>query len=706
MTALRTDLPPSIVQRAQRVFRLARARLVQERLLALQRETAQDAAAVRRAADQLHALAGTAAAGSRATLVAQELEAAAAGLGQLAEDLHRPFLLFVVGMGKFGKSTLINALLGQRAAAMDALPKTWKIDVFTCTLPPGIAQVRTYDGRVERLPVADAAALIDEEERRREESEEKVWELFQAQARHLASVTEKELLRQELEMLHLYRSPIVEVRWPVRAAGISRHFDVVDTPGLWQERPGRTAAGSGPSAGGPSGRAPLATGPGGGALAGPPFSLVSAEDLRSYYLQADGVLWLLDATKLAAGKPHELMRDLNAALGRVGGVARNAVAVLNRIDLVRRQGGDAAVARVVAQAREMLADLFWEVIPISAREALEAQEAGDPQRLRQSGLPELLAVIDQRFRVGGAAVRWWSKSQGRRQYLLQVQAVSRRYREELSEARAELEKRAAEAQRHLDSVQRQAQRRFADAVAAHRLKVRDNIQDDRLAALLQRRGEAREQYLRDAIYEMDELQAVLANLVSRVQRQYRETAARLIPLQQFAAFRYAAPSGLAPAAPGLWPAQSPLDVDVEAGDFSGAAHVLLTGTLALVGASLLGPVGLLLGPVVSRSMFEDYITSLKLRKVRENLEEQFDMVLGKAQEQWDRTLDRLHREYAAHLATVREGSFAQVHMPPDRLPAAQDALAALEAMVHRPVSAPALRDVLLVPWVQQHQRLA
>src|SRR5690606_11913955 len=265
---------------------------------------------------------------------------------------------------------------------------------------------------------------------------------------------------------------------------------------------------------------------------------------------------------------------------------------------------------------------------------------------------------------------------------------------------------AAEAQRHLDSVQRQAQRRFADAVAAHRLKVRDNIQDDRLAALLQRRGEAREQYLRDAIYEMDELQAVLANLVSRVQRRYRETAARLIPLQQFAAFRYAAPSGLAPAAPGLWPAQSPLDVDVEAGDFSGAAHVLLTGTLALVGASLLGPVGLLLGPVVSRSMFEDYITSLKLRKVRENLEEQFDMVLGKAQEQWDRTLDRLHREYAAHLATVREGSFAQVLMPPDRLPAAQDALAALEAMVHRPVSAPALRDVLLVPWVQQHQRLA
>src|SRR5690606_41937506 len=115
-----------------------------------------------------HALPGAAADGSRLTVDAKELEAAAAGLGQLAEDLQRPFVLFVVGMGEFGKSTLINALLGQRAAAMDALPKTWKIVVFTCTLPPGIAQVRTYDGRVARLPVADAAALIDEEELRRD----------------------------------------------------------------------------------------------------------------------------------------------------------------------------------------------------------------------------------------------------------------------------------------------------------------------------------------------------------------------------------------------------------------------------------------------------------------------------------------------------------------------------------------------------------
>ena len=51
-------------------------------------------------------------------------------LQSLAADLNSPFLLFVVGDGKFGKSTLINALIGCEAAEAGQLPRTWKIDVF------------------------------------------------------------------------------------------------------------------------------------------------------------------------------------------------------------------------------------------------------------------------------------------------------------------------------------------------------------------------------------------------------------------------------------------------------------------------------------------------------------------------------------------------------------------------------------------------
>lgn len=94
------------------MFRHLRSRLAQERLRSLQAAARQAAAEVRRAADEVRALADSTYAGSRSGQLAQELDAVAGGLVQLADDLGRPFLLFVVGMGKFGKSTLINALLG------------------------------------------------------------------------------------------------------------------------------------------------------------------------------------------------------------------------------------------------------------------------------------------------------------------------------------------------------------------------------------------------------------------------------------------------------------------------------------------------------------------------------------------------------------------------------------------------------------------
>lgn len=695
MSTMHRELPPHIAQRAQRVFRLARSRLAKERLLYLQRESVQAADHVRRVAQDLHSLADTNYAGSRSAQTAKELEALAGSLSQLSTDLERPFLLFVVGMGKFGKSTLINALLGQRVAAMDALPKTWKIDVFTSTLPEDIAEIRTYDGRVERMPVPDAMNLIADEERRREASEEKVWELFQEQARELSSVTERELLRQELELLHLYRSPIVEVKWPVRAGAITSYFDVVDTPGLWQERPGRERLADRPN----NGSTPS---PGAGASAdSQPFSLVSSEDLRSYYLQADGVLWMLDATKLAAGKPQELMSDLNAALSRVGGVTQNAVAVLNRIDLVRRNGGDEAVMRVIDQARRLLADTFQHIVPVSAREALEAREAGDEQQLERSGLPELLAIIDQRFRISGADVRWWSKSEGRHQYLQEVRAVSIRYRQELSDAERVLQEKDAAAKRHMQSLEKRAHQSLSEVLSEYKVAVRSRIQL-KATYVLKMDESSRHEYLEEKIFQVHDLKTGLEKLQIALQKEYGEAFARLVPQQQFTAFRYVAPPPLLLSLAGASPNEDLSSIYVTTEDLELPSDLAITGVISVLGASILGPVGLVLGPLLSGTV-QDYFASRHERKLQERLEHQLEVIVTSAREAFQEAIGELSRDYEGRLRDVREHSFAQVHVPTSKVSAVLDNMSELRGVAEQTTPAPVMKDLLLVPWLRQQQ---
>lgn len=690
MSSMHADLPSHILHRAQRVFRRARSKLTQERLNYLREAAAREAEEIRRAAQTLHDLADASYAGSRAIQTAKELDAVAGGLVQLSEDLKRPFLLFVVGMGKFGKSTLINALLGQRVAAMDALPKTWKIDVFTRTLPEGMAELRTYKGHVERMPVSEAVELIAVEEQRREESETKVWQLFQEQARKLSSVAEKELLRRELEMLHLYRSPIVEVKWPVRAEGISVHFDVVDTPGLWQKRLEMAT----PVFEGASGRST------GISTDANHFSLVSSEDLRSYYLQADGVLWMLDATKLATGKPHELLNDLNDALSRVGGVTRNAVAVLNRIDLVRRNGGAEAVSRVVDQARRLLAQLFQDVIPLSARESLEARETGDAQLLQQSGLPDLLAVIDQRFRNRGAAVRWWSKSEGRRQYLQQAREVGLRYRQELSAAEGRLREQAEKANHHWESLEQKARQRLSEALSQYQLDVGTRVRRH-AQQVLSKEDNEREQYVRDELLRVEELKATLDTLLTEVRTEYRDTLGKLIPLQQFSTLRYAAPPPVPSSLSRLSLDDDLSDMYIDTSGLKVPSDFAIVGILSVLGASVLGPVGLVLGPVLFGPV-QEFVTSYMSTKLEEQVRKQVRNMCREIQKQWSEAFAQLRRAHENRLRDIRERSFAQVHVSPSRLPAVRKTLQSLDSVTRLPE--PTLRDVLLLPWTQQWRK--
>lgn len=329
-----------------------------------------------------------------ATAVRERAEA----VRQVAEGFRGPFLLFVIGMGKHGKSTLINALIGSEVAPVGVQPRTWKIDVFSASQPAGQVRILFRDGRDQSLSTEETSRLLADEEQRRYASEDEIYREFRRQSKSLKNPDEKEELMELLTSRLLYRSPIAEVRWPCHTSPVLQHFDIVDTPGLVQE--------------------------------------LGQETFRDYYHKAHGVLWMLDATVISAKQSRQLIDDLDQTLERVGGRVPNTVAVLNKIDLV-----DSAAPRVLEEALRIYDGRFLEIVPFSAKMAFAAAQRGDAALQERSGLTELTQVMERYFLLHGRTMRRQSQITGFRQYIGDLVTDSQPFAARLHEAERERQQR-------------------------------------------------------------------------------------------------------------------------------------------------------------------------------------------------------------------------------------------------------------------------
>lgn len=291
-------------------------------------------------------------------------------------SLEEPFSLFIVGMGKYGKSTLLNALLGSSVVEMDDEPKTWKIDIFYGSEESNV-KIIYNDGKVVKMTRKEAKELLIKEEKQREDSLERIEDEFELKRKEAKTIEDKKKLKQELTDCYLYLSPVVETRWPFPKNELLNSFRLVDTPGLKQNLPGKIK-----------------------------------KSLEDYYHKADGVLWLLDATKVSSAMGKQLMEDLQESLSDIGGNTNNVVAVLNFIDKVRKKHGQESVDRVIEEAHKIYGKMFNDIVPISAREALEGKEKGDKALLESSGYNRLMEVITRNFLYKSNDIQIDSKLQG------------------------------------------------------------------------------------------------------------------------------------------------------------------------------------------------------------------------------------------------------------------------------------------------------
>ena len=257
------------------------------------------------------------------------------------DSFSRPISVFVVGEGKFGKSTLINALAGQgqEIAKTDFLPTTWYITRYTMNNQESGYRIyydtsqataedlekicSNYQGRIVKKGVFDFSK----------------WEDLQEVLNQEEAVTKKmnirSSLRQVIRAIPNYTS--------------ATSLEIVDTPGISQVR----------------------------------FNSASQETIEDFYYQADVVLWVMTADKLNSQETRHSLESMSR-------YNKPIIGVINKADNIPPNQKNV----VISQAQEQYGKWFSEIVLVSALQGFKALKSNDSEQWWESGLPTLKERID------------------------------------------------------------------------------------------------------------------------------------------------------------------------------------------------------------------------------------------------------------------------------------------------------------------------
>ncbi|WP_042274982.1 GTPase [[Clostridium] dakarense] len=131
-------------------------------------------------------------------------------------ELRFPFLLFIVGSGNYGKSTLINALLNQEKVKTGDLPNTWKLDLFIKSEIEKL-QITYEDESKVTKSLKEGNRLLEEEEDKFKESKRKVAKMVnEYKSLNNRDINILKKYKKEQEEKYLYKSKIIQIKYFIK----------------------------------------------------------------------------------------------------------------------------------------------------------------------------------------------------------------------------------------------------------------------------------------------------------------------------------------------------------------------------------------------------------------------------------------------------------------------------------------------------------
>ena len=271
------------------------------------------------------------------------------------KELENPFLLFIMGSGNYGKSTLINALLQDKIIETSDIPNTWKLDMFIKSDDEKLKI--TYSNEKEIVKsLSSGKMLLKEEEHKLKMSKLEISKKILSYKNNLSKEKLKEF-KLEQEKLHLYKSDIEQIKYYLKDKKILNDFTIVDTPGLNQTLLKNTL-----------------------------------NRMNKYYKKSDGVLWLIDAQNIVSKETNKLIDEIN----KIDNLhEKKIIGVVNKIDIINN---DKDIKRIKAKVNELYKNKFNDIVYISARNALNGYINNDKELIAKSNINTLYKAIEVNFK--------------------------------------------------------------------------------------------------------------------------------------------------------------------------------------------------------------------------------------------------------------------------------------------------------------------
>lgn len=247
----------------------------------------------------------------------------------------------------------------------------------------------------------------------------------------------------------------------------------------------------------------------------------------------------MDANVIASREAKKMIEELDEHMQMVGGKVDNVIAVLNRIDLVRR-GNEDDVERVIKKAREIYSDTFIDIVPISAKDAMDGLKNNDLDRYRDSGLPRLRESIDRNFSRRASKIKCNSKLNGLKGYLNDINQIILPYHKRLLKDNSRRKQLLRYKDYELEKLRRDIKDMLGRILDDYRNMVFSNIESktEELFNFDEENKAEAENFIKNQIFCVDVLNKRLNKFQENYKKKMEIVAKKLINDSHFKEFKY------------------------------------------------------------------------------------------------------------------------------------------------------------------------